>query len=231
MKKLKKIGIIGGADPAASCLLYEKIIDCCLLRDDCNNGSDFPEITIINFPFTRGIRASDFHLLQKTLINELQYCVDKLVACNVDIIALACNTLHSFVPSLNLYDKEFVHLIAATLKQLESRRVKNALILATEATVKNKIYQHPTIDFITPTQEQQQIINTIIEQIHAGSIQETSAQKLDNIIKATKTRNIILGCTDLPVLHNKFTLDQASITIFDTVQILAQTLVKRSFNQ
>ena len=55
MNNVKKIGIIGGADPCASCLLYEKIINTCLKRDDCTNGSHFPEITIINYPFKRGL--------------------------------------------------------------------------------------------------------------------------------------------------------------------------------
>ena len=92
----KKIGIIGGADPAASCLLYKKIISVCLQRKDCKNGADFPEMIIVNYPFAHVMQVSEATRLKDVAINQLQYCINSLEMHHIDLLALACNTYHAF---------------------------------------------------------------------------------------------------------------------------------------
>jgi aspartate racemase len=231
MRNLKKIGIIGGADPAASCLLYQKIIDECLLRNDCNNGSDFPEIIIINYPFTRGMSASSAHATKNILIDELQKCVDKLVLCDVDIIALACNTLHFFVSHLRFHDKKFVSIITATCDAISKVPRTKTLLLATETTIKAHLYQQKKHNLIIPTAKHQKTIDYIITQIHTGSITQKDAMSITSIIQATCCDSILLACTDLPVLHHKYPITHEPIVTFDTVHILAQKLVKLVFER
>lgn len=229
MKNPKKIGIVGGADPAASNLLYQKIIEACLSRNDCNNGSDFPEIIIINFPFTRGMSSQDAQQKNDTLRAELQGCIDKLVLCGADLIAIACNTLHLFIPAINLHGKPLVHIITTTLEYIGKTAAKRLLLLATETTIHQRLYHHKQLEILTPTPQQQVVIDTIIKHIHGGTFSASNSATLNSIIQVNPCDSVILGCTDLPVLHHRYTIQHTAGEIFDSVDILAKELVNQAF--
>lgn len=226
MKIRKKIGIIGGADPAASCLLYEEIIKACFQINGCKNGSEFPEIVIVSFPFTRGMSAQRAHAARQILCTELQSCVDKLVRCSVDLIALACNTLHLFMPVVNLHNKQFVHLVQTTLTQIQQAHCARVLVFATEVSMQQRLYQHPCITFIAPDTGEQQQVDHIITRVHQGIYAQTDAQLLSTITQNHDIEGVVFGCTDLSVLHKHYPIVAVG-KVFDTVTILARELVMR----
>jgi aspartate racemase len=229
---MKKIGIVGGADPAASCLLYKKIIATCQEQYHCVNGSEFPEIVIINYPFTHGLLVDDARRHEQILVYQLQYCIDKLVECDVDIIAIACNTLHLFLKKVSLRGKEMVHIVQSILDEVG---VMRPFVFGSQATVFHKLFGGEEI--VSPSSADQEVIDKIIEHIHAGHLIADDSKKLIAIVQARYLQqsfdSIILGCTDLSVLHERhpisLVVDERILFIADSINILARRLVECSF--
>src|ERR1700722_4519650 len=88
-----KIGIIGGAGPLASALLYQKLLEACYIKE----AKSMPEIVLLNYPFTRCLSQSEEQAHYAITRSELQYCIDQLAAYGVEQAVIACNTLHLFL--------------------------------------------------------------------------------------------------------------------------------------
>jgi len=238
IKSKKKLGIIGGADPAASCLLYQYIIDRCLRLGYCQNGSDFPEIILINYPFSRGLTTQSAHENEQILIGQLQYCVNKLRAHGVDLIALACNTLHGLLDYISMLDVKFVHMVQAVCVQaIQEDNKKKILVFGTQATIAHDIYKHDKILVLKPDDIDQKIVDGVIKNLHAGIVIPTDGQKLQEIAARVYTRSqfdgIILGCTDFSVLHKQYPImldiKDRDIVTLDSIDILSGVLVQEIF--
>ena len=233
----KTIGIIGGADPAASCLLYKKIIDCCLSRNDCHHGEDFPEMVIINYPFARLDDLTDAKKNKVQLDTQLQYCIDKLAQYHVSFFAIACNTLHTFLSGKNLHGTNIVHIAQETLKAAQLNSSSKLLILATQTTIKKELYKQESIEVFAPNEQEQLLVNQIIDKVEQNKFLEEDAKNLialiNTIRKRTAIDGIVLGCTELSVLHEAypqyFTKKNLELTVFDTTAILAQSIVNKAF--
>jgi aspartate/glutamate racemase len=74
---------------------------------------------------------------------------------------------------------------------------------------------------------EQQIVEQIINHILEGKILIEDAQILEKLIQdfPEEIDGVILGCTDLPVLHHHFPL-QCNLSIYDSVKIPAKTLLR-----
>ena len=92
----KKIGVIGGAGPYASSLLYQRFITACY-----DAGDAVPEMVLLNFPFTRVLLLEEYTGRHTLLVEELQECFDRLDQQGVDVAVIACNTLHLFLSDVN----------------------------------------------------------------------------------------------------------------------------------
>lgn len=232
---MKKIGIVGGADPAASCLLYKKIIAVCQEQYHCVNGSEFPEIVIINYPFTHGLLVDDARRHEQILAHQLQYCIDRLVEYDVDIIAIACNTLHLFLKMVSLRGKENVHIVQSTLNFIAERGINRRFVFGSQATMFHKLFGDDEV--VLPSSDDQVIIDKIIEHIHAGLILADDAHALITIAQSRYLQQpfecVVLGCTDLSVLHEQcpilLTVKGQNLVTADSIDILAKRLVECSF--
>ena len=65
---MKKLGIIGGAGPLASALLYETLI-----QESYALGRQVPEIVLINYPFSRGLSLEEGKNNEEIIHQELSY--------------------------------------------------------------------------------------------------------------------------------------------------------------
>lgn len=236
---MKKLGIIGGADPAASCLLYRRIIDRCLVQGYCTNGSDFPEIVLINYPFSRGLSSRDADENKRTLITQLQYCIDQLTKHGVDMLAIACNTLHGLLAYVDVSDKKLVHLVRVVTAHAAQQKKKKFLLFGTPTTIHHRIYHDYGISIITPDQQNQKIVDAVIANIHGGVISAHDAQRLihvaQNMYEQGSFEGIILGCTDLSVLNDRYpfrvTMHNTVLEPLDSIDILSRVLVEEVFKK
>lgn len=234
--KMKKIGIIGGAGPMASCQLYREVITE-FQRYGCKNDRDFPEIIIISFPFSGMLNAQEYKSNQCILINELQYCFDWLYKQNVDIAVIACNTLHALLSQITIRVPTFVSLPNLVIGHAIIMKVQKLLILGTEITNQMKLYTSELVECISPNETDQMVINTIINNILAGNINKEDAKKIVFLInqykKSAAIDGVVLACTELPLLYQQYKdaifnhLEQ--VTIFDSIAITAQSIVKVEF--
>lgn len=218
---MKKIGIIGGAGPEAGSLLFNMIIRK-LQSEGKFNDHDFPEIHLLNYPFYFTINST---LKEELLREQLKEALNKLEKNNVDIIALACNTLHALVPK---HDK-LINMVNCTIDNLKENNIKKALFLGTSYSVKFKLYQNQNIEIIYPDEEEQIFIDDLINLILKNTYTYSDYNKLKEIIFSSKYSSIestILGCTELSVLYSKYNEKCEFIT--DPLDILANKLLKSS---
>lgn len=232
----KKIGIIGGAGPMASCQLYKEIITICQEKYGCRDDADFPEIILISYPFSDMITPEDRRKNESNLENELNYCFNHFKAVHVPIVGIACNTLHTIVKNMQVDIPQFIPIMDATLKFAEKQGCKRLLILGSRTTLSLNLYSSQTIECLKPSLEDQEIINKVIDTILAGKILKEDSEALSKIASAMYEKEpfdgIVLGCTELPLLHEQYPLCVKKAAkpplVLDTIKILAQEMVKRS---
>lgn len=219
---MKKLGIIGGAGPLASALLYESIIKECYA-----SASAVPEMILINYPFKRELTLLEAKEGEKILLAQLSYCIELLSQGGAELALLACNTLHLYlkllpnkVPFLSLPDL----VMEEAIKQ-GSRRL---LLLGTEKSCHSPLYRHPAIEVVAPGGKEQQMIEEVIDRILGGKVEQNDSLLLSNLIEEMGIRpgspsfdGIILGCTDLPVLHHYFPL-KSHLPIYDSIKVPAR---------
>jgi aspartate racemase len=220
----KPIGIVGGAGPMASSFLYRTIIEICQTKYKADDYKDFPEIILVSYPFSRTDRAK--------VQQEISLCFSKLKAAGAALFCIASNSFHGFLPDIS--GLMFVNLVEEGLKEANTQNISKALILAAQGTIDLKLYEQNQLQCLYPSKEEQLQINRIIREVAGGTINGDQAIALNNIISANYKQDqfdgIILACTELPLIHQKFSLfrskDYPSLPIIDTVETLAKKLVE-----
>lgn len=219
---MKKIGIIGGAGPLASALLYETLI-----HESYTLGRVVPEIVLINFPFTRGLSLREGKDNERTIHHELSYCVQFLAKSGVELGVLACNTLHLFLkhhihPAIHFY-----HLPELVIKAAQSKQHHRLLILGTQNTCRSHLYQQSGIETAYPSSQDQTTIDRIIDRVLEGKVLKEDSSIVSRIIEKTSQTQVfdavVLGCTDFPVLHHRFPIS-SSKPLYDSIKIPAKTI-------
>jgi aspartate racemase len=219
---MKKLGIIGGAGPLASALLYETLI-----QESYTLGRQVPEIVLINYPFTRGLSLNEGQENEKTIHTELSYCVQFLARSGVELAVLACNTLHLFLKQHVHPAIQFYHLPELVVKAAQSKQHHRLLILGTQNTCRFNLYQMAGIQAIYPSLHNQTQIDGVIDRVLEGKILKEDSLLVSKVIDATLDTEafdgVVLGCTDFPVLHHRFPIS-SSKPIYDSIKIPAKTL-------
>lgn len=226
---MKTIGIIGGAGPMASCLLYKYIIEVCQKILGCKNDNDFPEIIIESYPFSPMLNLDESKENRKQLLFELQLCINKLRVSNVQIVTIACNTLSTFLDETNLYDLGVLNIISATLERAREKKLSKLFVLGTPTTIASKMYEKNDLSISYPSKDDQKIVGKIIDNILAGKINKLDALQLRNIVKEAGEQEtcdgVILGCTELSVLQEKWPIQITGIDLLDPLRIATEKLI------
>jgi aspartate racemase len=120
-----------------------------------------------------------------------------------------------------------INLLRETVSEVQRLKLKRIGLLATEMSIRKKIYDKILggIKMITPNLKQQKAVTQIILRVMAGEKRNSDKKMLQEIILYLRRKGaekIILGCTELPLLvkNNKDTLS--------TIEILAKAVVTKS---
>ena len=216
----KSIGIIGGAGPLASCFLYEKIIHLCQETFGAKDYSDFPEIFLISHPFVRGDIVS--------IKNNLSNCFHKLKNAGAEVICLASHSFHAYL--IEVKDIVFIHLIEECIREAQNLNVSKALVLSSQLTIQDGIYEDRGIECIYPSFADQEIISKTIRDIASGHVSDTHdiviLQILDKIISERSVDAVLIACTELSILYSRSQVfKDMNISIIDGVEVLARKLI------
>lgn len=209
----KSIGIVGGAGPHAGALLLEKIIRVCQETYSCHKDADFPYMLLLNIPFSDMLENPD----EKRVVRELEEAFKTLEKNGMDRVAIACNTLHAFLPK-KMGNFEFVDLRSVVLDTDEEM-----LILCTSTSRARGVYTHmKKRDYLkAPLQK---VLDRLIDRILKGKVDQEESSMLSALIRQEKKRSVLLGCTELSLLHARFPLSFSLGAVIDPLQLLAETL-------
>jgi len=217
-----KIGIIGGAGPLASSLLYETLV-----HASYSHGRPVPEIHLVNYPFTRGLTEEEGKVNLLTIRAELRYCINLLVESRVEEVILACNTLHLFLDRLLELPFQFHHLPEIVANAALKRGHSRLLILGTENTCHSSLYHLPGIQPLYPIQQDQEMINAIIDRVLKGEILKKDAESVGSVIERAALSDdfdaVVLGCTDFPVLHHRYPIESEK-PLYDSIKTPANLI-------
>lgn len=218
---MKKLGIIGGAGPLASSLFYETLV-----RECYQTRVPLPEMVLLSYPFTRGLNPQESDTNGLKLKEELTHCAQTLKQANVDLAVLVCNTLHLQLPHLSLSGVPFISIPELVLKEI-GQIPKKVLLLATQNTCHSPLYHQSQHFLFCPSPREQKIIDQAIDHILEGKILKEDAIAIRNLILKfqAEIEGVILGCTDLPVLHHHFPLS-LNKPVYDSVKIPVKNILR-----
>ncbi|MBU5439207.1 amino acid racemase [Tissierella sp. MSJ-40] len=223
MKKL--IGVLAGMGPRSTSTFLELVLDQCQIQYNAKYDIDYPPIMIYSLPTPFYLdRPINHEEMKKTIITGLKHLESTGVSC----IAMPCNSAHIYfnelekslnVPLLNIVDE--------TIKKVGSNR--KTTIFATESTFDSNLYQKGILNsnnqFIFKSDWQKRI-NIIIQMIKEKKEMTEINTYWDELVKdaiKAEVNDIIIACTDLSVLKNRF---KDQVDFIDSSKALAESLVK-----
>lgn len=221
----KTVGIIGGMGPAATALLFQKLID----YTDAAVDSEHMHIVIDNNP---AIPDRTTSILKGENTPAVCICESgkKLEALGAELLLIPCNTSHYFYAYIQeQLEVPVVNMIAETAKECLKKGYRKVGVLATTGTCNTHTYDKELRKFgiavIYPEEEgQKKVMEIIYDQVKAGKPGDASIIKtyLEQMA-ANGAEAFILGCTELP-----FALKEGDFGyhFLDSLDILAKRAVE-----
>jgi aspartate racemase len=211
--------------PQATIDLFQKIVTNTVSNSDnehihvlIDNNTDIPDRT------KAILENSDLPL------KYLSDSAKKLESIGADFLAVPCNTAHFFYDRLSKQvNIPILNMIEETAKYLKSRNETKLVLLATTGTIKTQIYQNIFnkygLEIIIPdTDFQNEIMSAIYDFVKKGKAYPRAnkfKRYLDTLLQ-NNVDNIILGCTELPIL---FKNNQLEYKLVDPTLVLAKKII------
>jgi aspartate racemase len=224
---MKTVGLIGGMSWESTVPYYE-IINKGINKKLGKNHSakcivysvDFQEIEELQY-------SGDWNRLNEIIINA-GLC---LKAAGADIIVLCTNTMHKVVDNFdNTVGLPLLHIADAIGEEILKNTIKRVGLLGTIFTMEQDFYKEKLInkyhlEVVIPDKNDRELINEIIyKELVKGIIKESSKEEYIKIMDKMKKENvqgIILGCTEIGLL-----VDQYSLPLFDSTTIHANKTIE-----
>lgn len=232
MTKTPLYGIIGGMGTAAGLLFQNIFFNICHNRG-INKDQDYPEWIYLNAskapdrtaavkgegPSPAEYLTSAFRILDKA---------------GVSAAVVTCNTAHTFYEEIyRQVSIPWIHLQNVTAEKMKSDGITKAGILATEGTIRAKLFYKALdkvgISAIEPQPEsdlQARITKSIFDQSHGikhtGSIiSDESKELITEVIDELGTGIVVAGCTELSLALSDMNLP---VKYYDPLVIAAEVL-------
>lgn len=221
----KTVGIIGGMGPAATALLFQKMID----YTDAKADADHMHILIDNRPSipdrTTAILNGD-----DTPVKQICESGKQLEKMGAELIAIPCNTSHYFYPYIQeQLDVPVINMLEETAKECKKMGLDSVGVLATTGTKNTGIYEKALktydIETIYPDEEEQAVLMSLIyDYVKAGK--EADCRMFHKELEHMKNEGaqaFVLGCTELPMVFRDGDLGMRFI---DSLDVLAKRTVE-----
>lgn len=225
---MKTLAILGGMGPLPTIKLFQMIVEMTEAKQD----QDHVHIIIDNN--TKVPDRTSFLLdnSKEDPLPALKESAKRLEEAGADLIIMPCNTAHYYYKELKTsVDIEFLNMIEETAKWIKEKlpHVKNIGLLATDGTIKARIYDdifpEYGIGIIKPSVENQQHIYDLIY-----NMKESKEQKsLDEVYMTMKEMEkdgaevFIAGCTEISVAIDNFGIEGDFI---DPMKVVAERAIE-----
>jgi len=226
------IGVLGGMGTYATIHLFNEYASVFKAQKEW----DRPRIIIDNrSTMPSRVRAYLYGEKKEELIYEMTESMGHLIDTGCNRIILACNTSHLFLPEI--YQKipkledYIVNIIDVTVDKIVEEKIDKVFLIASEGTIDSNIYQKAlekhNIKCLAPTNEEYKIVRECIEVVKQNKNYEEVEKKFLNLINREKY--CILGCTEMPILYQKFQSKVTCKKVFDPC-MLALMKIKEEFD-
>ena len=224
---MKKLGILGGMGPLATCDLFKKVVENTVAGCDnehihiiIDNNSAIPDRTAA---ILRG--GAD-------PLPQMKASLQRLTEAGADVVIMGCNTAHYFYDALGEDCKvERLNMLYETMAELKRMGIKKAGLLASSGTVESGIYEKAAekygIELAIPKGEAQEaVMGVIYDGVKAGvyDYNTDAFKKTVSALSEEGAEIMILGCTELPLAMEMYSLDFPAA---DPTLILARAAIKK----
>lgn len=209
----------------ASAFLYASILRVCQQEYNANDYAEFPEILLVSFPFTRGDKEK--------IRAEIAKCFSKLMKVGASLLCVASHSFHGFLPATP--KRGFVSLVEESLKEARHLKISKALVLASETTIRLRLYEQQGIGCVYPPAADQLRVNRLIREVAGGKVNDAQSEALKRMLsrlrKTLSFDGVLIACTKLPLIHANLPIAINSLPVVDTVRVLAKTLVEKALKK
>lgn len=222
------IGVLGGMGTYATVHFFQQYADVF----EAKKEFDRPRIIIDNrCTMPSRVRAFLYNEKVDELINEMTDSVQNLVDSGCTHIVLACNTSHLFLPEIYKkvpsLENKVINIIQQCVSTIQNDGVKEVYLLGSEGTIDSCIYQNALENYgikcIIPKKEEYSLIRECIEAVKQNKYNESTKKIFVELVNRYDT--CILGCTELPILYDKYKSDIAkSKNIYDPLLLVLKRL-------
>ena len=223
------IGVLGGMGTYATINFFEQYAN--IFKGE--KEWDRPRLIIDNrCTMPSRVRAYLYNEKKEELIEEMVDSIRNMIQAGGQAthIVLDCNTSHLFLEDIYKCIPEaknmIVNLIDETVKYLKKNLVRKIYILGSEGTIESGIYTHALqnngIECIIPNTADYSKIRKCIEAVKQNKISDELEDVFRSLIDGPE--NVLLGCTELPILYNHFEMFNYNAVIYDPVRIALNTI-------
>ena len=169
------------------------------------------------------------------IVESILESMRKMLEYNVDCIVMVCGTAHYFLPYV--YEKlpeakdKVINILEATGKYLATNNIDKALILAAEGTLKQKLYSKSLAKYniacIEPEEQYWEEIRYFIECVKQNKYDKELKDRFLHFLSRYDVGNIILGCTEFPVLLRHIYMDRKVYDFYDPLTYGIQDIHRR----
>lgn len=223
------IGILGGMGTYATIYLFEQYAHIFEAKKEWER----PRIIIDNrCTMPSRVRAYMYEENVNQLVEQMADSIRNIIKMGGERvkIILACNTSHLFLPQIyelvpEAKDK-IINLIDCTVDKIRKDNIKDIYLLGSEGTIESKVYSNKIINngiqCIVPKKEDYLILRECIEAVKQNSYNEEIGEKF--IMLMSRNKNVLLGCTELPILYQMYVDKIKNIQVYDPVLIALMKL-------
>lgn len=224
MKK-QTLGIIGGVGPLATMFIGEMIVR----RTKATKDQEHVHTIIDN---DTNIPDRTAFILDNTKENPVPVLVEdakKLASVGANLIAIPCNTAHTFYDELAQGSPvPVLHMIRETAKRAHDLGAKRVGILATTGTLTSGMYQNALEEYgITPVipdnHMKEKVMSIIYDYVKAGKdVAKEDWLPIEEAMLALNCDRLVLGCTELSIVNRDLKLSDKYI---DSLIVLAECAI------
>ena len=216
----KCVGIIGGFGAYATLDFYGRLLDSFAVESE----RDYPNMIIDNvFSMPSRTRALLTREGQTEIVETISNSMKKMLDYDVDCMVMICGTAHYFLPYV--YEKlpeakdKVINILEATGEHLAANNIDKVLILAAEGTLKQKLYSRTlaryNIACVEPEEQYWEEIRYFIECVKQNKYDNELKDRFLRFLDGYDVDNIILGCTEFPVLLRHIDMGEGTSNFYD----------------
>jgi aspartate racemase len=217
------LGVIGGLGPHASVYFYEKLTT----LNKVGREQEHLDILLYSVPstpdrtaFITGESAEDPGV-------KLIHAARTLENAGAEVLTVPCVTAHFFYGRIaEAVSVPVLHIVEETANRLNGKGIKRAGLLATEGTVKSRVFHEKLseygIETLTPSPGSQNALTGLIyESVKLGKpADKEEFRKLADELLERGAETVILGCTELSLVKRDHP-EMSGESFADPIEILA----------